>query len=155
MYHIPLKYHRRAQMEGACVLPHSAIEQFALETQSIHRLLATKNIQIEDETKHDASNPFQACHDLRQAKIVTEHLKATINRLIYGLFKGLDPHRRSALQIRWIPAFFPFTSPSYEVEVFYMGKWLEILGCGVVKQLTLDKAGQLHSFGHCSEGLTS
>ncbi|KAH9823955.1 hypothetical protein DFH28DRAFT_944116 [Melampsora americana] len=96
--------------------------------------------QIEDATKVDTENPFQACHDPVQAMTVINHLKATINRLIYGVFAGLDAEQRASLQIRWIPAFFPFTSPSYEVEVMYMGKWLEILGCGLVNQLTLDKA---------------
>lgn len=44
------------------------------------------------------------------------------------------------LRVRWISATFPFTSPSYEVEVWFRGQWLEILGCGVVKQRTLDNA---------------
>ncbi|KAG0149421.1 hypothetical protein CROQUDRAFT_332101 [Cronartium quercuum f. sp. fusiforme G11] len=129
------------QMEGACVLPRSQMDKLATETHEIHRMLATKNIKIDDETKIDSKNPFQDCHDPKQATIVINHLKATINKLIYGLFQGLDAQQQASLQVRWIPAFFPFTSPSYEVEVLYRGKWLEILGCGLVKQLTLDKAG--------------
>jgi phenylalanyl-tRNA synthetase alpha chain len=38
------------------------------------------------------------------------------------------------LKVRWVEAYFPFTSPSWELEVFWQGDWLEILGCGVVKQ---------------------
>ncbi|KAJ8130602.1 hypothetical protein O1611_g3031 [Lasiodiplodia mahajangana] len=38
------------------------------------------------------------------------------------------------LQVRWVEAYFPFTSPSWELEVYYDGDWLECLGCGVVKQ---------------------
>lgn len=135
------------QMEGACVLPQSNMDQFATETHEIQRFLATKNIKIEDDTKVDAQNPTQACHDPVQAITVINHLKSTINRLIYGVFAGLDAKQQASLQIRWIPAFFPFTSPSYEVEVMYMGKWLEILGCGLVKQLTLDKANVPNKIG--------
>jgi phenylalanyl-tRNA synthetase alpha chain len=45
------------------------------------------------------------------------------------------------LRVRWIDAYFPFTSPSYELEVFWEGEWLELLGCGVVAQSVLENAG--------------
>ncbi|MFT5669729.1 MAG: phenylalanyl-tRNA synthetase alpha chain, partial [Glaciecola sp.] len=37
------------------------------------------------------------------------------------------------LQIRFRPSYFPFTEPSAEVDVMGKdGKWLEVLGCGMV-----------------------
>lgn len=45
------------------------------------------------------------------------------------------------LQMRWVEAYFPFTSPSWELEVYYAGDWLEVLGCGVVKQDIYINAG--------------
>ena len=37
------------------------------------------------------------------------------------------------LQVRFRPSFFPFTEPSAEVDVMSKeGKWLEVLGCGMV-----------------------
>jgi phenylalanyl-tRNA synthetase alpha chain len=34
--------------------------------------------------------------------------------------------------------YFPFTHPSYEVEVFHNDKWIEILGCGIVQPAILE-----------------
>ena len=45
------------------------------------------------------------------------------------------------LKVRWVEAYFPFTSPSWELEVYWQGDWLEVLGCGVIRQPLLDNAG--------------
>ncbi|PLW16171.1 hypothetical protein PCANC_19098 [Puccinia coronata f. sp. avenae] len=126
------------QMEGASVLPRDQIERFALKTTELAYQLSHQNISIEDHTTVDQHNPYQPGHQPEHAQLVTENLKATINSLIYALFRNLQD--QSPLKVRWIPAYFPFTSPSYEVEVLFQDKWLEILGCGVVQQRTLDEA---------------
>jgi phenylalanyl-tRNA synthetase alpha chain len=43
--------------------------------------------------------------------------------------------------MRWVDAYFPFTDPSLELEILYNGKWLEVLGCGVIQQKILDSSG--------------
>jgi len=37
--------------------------------------------------------------------------------------------------------YFPFTDPSFEVEIEYNGKWLEVLGCGVIQRQILENCG--------------
>ena len=52
-------------------------------------------------------------------------LKKYLDGLINVLFPGCE--------YRFKEDYFPFTNPSFEVEVMFQGKWLEILGCGVVQ----------------------
>ena len=60
------------------------------------------------------------------------NLKDLIFRIIRSLF-GKD------IKIRFRPSYFPFTEPSAEVDILSSdGKWLEILGCGIVNPIVLE-----------------
>lgn len=60
------------------------------------------------------------------------NLKDLIHVILYELF-GDD------IEIRFRPSYFPFTEPSAEVDILSeSGKWLEILGCGVVNPIVLE-----------------
>lgn len=101
------------------------------------------NIEIVDDTVIHPGNPRQEDrHSLEVMTPLVAHLKHSINSMICHLFAD-EPN----LKVRWIEAYFPFTSPSYEVEIFYQGEWLEVLGCGVVQQKLLDK-GSKYSLNH-------
>ena len=59
------------------------------------------------------------------------HLKDLIYKIVYSLF-GQD------VELRFRPSYFPFTEPSAEVDILSNeGKWLEILGCGIVNPIVL------------------
>lgn len=65
------------------------------------------------------------------------------------------------LQVRFRPSYFPFTEPSAEVDVMGKnGKWLEVLGCGMVHPNVLRSVGidpekyQGFAFGMGVERLT-
>ncbi len=45
------------------------------------------------------------------------------------------------LPVRFRPSFFPFTEPSAEVDVEWQGKWLEVLGCGMIDPNVLRSVG--------------
>jgi phenylalanyl-tRNA synthetase alpha chain len=61
-------------------------------------------------------------------------LKWTLDRLIRALL-GQD------VQLRFRPSFFPFTTPSAEVDVFYRGRWMELLGSGMIRPEVLKSGG--------------
>ena len=53
------------------------------------------------------------------------HLKGVLINFIKEFF-GRD------MEIRFRPSYFPFTEPSAELDIKFQGKWLEVLGCGMV-----------------------
>ena len=56
--------------------------------------------------------------------------------LIYNMIEEIFPN---AKDIRFRPSYFPFTEPSAEVDIKdENGKWLEILGCGIVNPVVLS-----------------
>ena len=60
------------------------------------------------------------------------NLKYLIYKIVFMLF-GKET------KIRFRPSYFPFTEPSAEVDILSEdGKWLEILGCGIVNPIVLN-----------------
>eukprot|EP01052_Picozoa_sp_SAG31_P011114 SAG31_NODE_622_length_13493_cov_7.301254_12_plen_120_part_00 len=67
-----------------------------------------------------------------------DHVESDMKRTLDGLaVKLFGPDT----QTRWNIDDFPFTHPSWEMEVLFEGEWLEVLGCGVVKQDILNACG--------------
>ena len=60
------------------------------------------------------------------------NLKDLINQILLNIFG-------EKVEIRFRPSYFPFTEPSAEVDILSEnGKWLEILGCGIVNPIVLS-----------------
>jgi len=66
--------------------------------------------------------------------ISVAHLKAVIIHFVQRTL-GKD------YQVRFRPSFFPFTEPSFEVDVWFNNKWLELMGCGMVHPQVLRNVG--------------
>ena len=62
--------------------------------------------------------------------ITVAHLKAVIDTMVKGILG-------SEVKTRLRPSFFPFTEPSFEVDVWFKGHWLELMGCGMVHPTVL------------------
>uniref|UniRef100_M4BX34 phenylalanine--tRNA ligase n=1 Tax=Hyaloperonospora arabidopsidis (strain Emoy2) TaxID=559515 RepID=M4BX34_HYAAE len=65
--------------------------------------------------------------------LVKEDLKKTLEGMAKKLFGDVE--------MRWVEAYFPFTEPSLELEIFFNDDWLEVLGCGVLQQEIVRNAG--------------
>lgn len=65
---------------------------------------------------------------------VLEDLQSTMDNLVKHLFGDV--------QTRWIPAYFPFTNPSLELEIYFMDQWVEVLGCGIMHPDTMERTGR-------------
>ncbi|NET30439.1 MAG: phenylalanine--tRNA ligase subunit alpha [Cyanothece sp. SIO1E1] len=60
-------------------------------------------------------------------------LKGTIKVFLEAMFGDIP--------VRFRPSYFPFTEPSAEVDVQWQGRWLEVLGCGMVDPNVLKAVG--------------
>lgn len=62
------------------------------------------------------------------------HLKGVLAHFFKGFFG-------SGAEIRFRPSFFPFTEPSVEVDMQFNGKWLEMMGAGLVNPHVFESVG--------------
>lgn len=120
--------------------------------------LPKHDIKVEDPNPphHETRNPVQSeHHTAAEAEAIAAHLKRSLELMVVEIFslakeaaKRSDPnHVDEPLRMRWVEAYFPFTSPSYELEVYYAGDWLEVLGCGISQQSLFINAGVPNQLG--------
>ncbi|MBG0730781.1 hypothetical protein [Mycoplasma sp. 'Moose RK'] len=62
------------------------------------------------------------------------NLIATIRALLTHVFD-------KDMEIRFRPSYFPFTQPSFEVDIFFNDQWIEVLGCGILHPKVMQNAG--------------
>jgi phenylalanyl-tRNA synthetase alpha chain len=135
------------QMEGAMTWERVLGKALVGEIQEDTRKIASPHLEAEDLMPHfHKGNPRQvAVHSEDEAVAIASHLKRTLESVVVEIFAraslAAGKTQQEKLRVRWIDAYFPFTSPSYELEVFWEGEWLELLGCGVVRQAVLNNAG--------------
>ena len=61
------------------------------------------------------------------------HLRGTVMAFLKAFF--------GELPVRFRASYFPFTEPSAEVDVQWRGRWLEVMGCGMVDPAVLKGLG--------------
>lgn len=125
---------------------HTSAHEVPMLKQGIKSFLITGDVYRRDEI--DASHypvfhqvegvrlfPELNDHPSRDVKvdIVKEDLKRTLEGLVEALF--------GKVEMRWVEAYFPFTEPSLELEIYFNGDWMEMLGCGVLRQEIIRGAG--------------
>jgi phenylalanyl-tRNA synthetase alpha chain len=80
------------------------------------------------------------------AKTTEEKLKMVEDDLKHGL-GGMARELFGNVEMRWVDASFPFTEPSFELEIYFNDEWLEVLGCGVVHKDIVTAVGRGDQLG--------
>jgi phenylalanyl-tRNA synthetase alpha chain len=62
------------------------------------------------------------------------HLKGVLTRFLQTLF-GAD------VKTTFRPSYFPFVEPGGEIDIFRNGRWMEVLGCGMIHPTVLENVG--------------
>jgi len=145
------------QMEGALTWDRNAFpskDALVKQITADFEKLPKHDLVVDDPnpTFHSGSNPLQVSHHSpEEAEAIAAHLKRSLEDMVVTIFTEAGRALAAAgheveesqepLKVRWVEAFFPHTSPSWELEVWWRGDWLEVLGCGVVDQPLLIRAG--------------
>lgn len=83
----------------------------------------------------------QPTHTLEAVKLMEHELKRILGDMVKTLFGP-------KVEVRWVDSQFPFTQPSFEMEIYHKGKWIEVLGCGIMRDEILQSAGVTNSIGY-------
>ncbi|KAJ1802550.1 phenylalanyl-tRNA synthetase alpha subunit, mitochondrial, partial [Coemansia sp. RSA 2598] len=157
------------QMEGVCTFSRAEVQEH-LRNKKLEGAGSRANgseseagqrgsvAQLSDTTEIGKDNPVQPEHTDEEAAFLAEHMKKMMNNMVVQILTKAVAAQKNTVDatskegqpefpVRWIDAFFPFTSPSWEMEVLFQGEWLEICGCGVMKQKILDDAGMSDRLG--------
>ena len=129
---------------------HTSAHQSTLMREGNERFLCTGDVYRRDEI--DASH-FPVFHQMEGVKLfdpelvggamtkeewlaspgcqlVADELKKTLEGLVDELFGPVEK--------QWRDDYFPFTEPSFELDIYYNGDWMEVLGCGMVVSSTRE-----------------
>lgn len=112
----------------------SAYSEFEIFESKWDDLAAGSFSKCIDQTK-------QPCHTLEAVKLIEAELK----RILLGLAKDLFGDN---LKYRWVDTYFPFTQPSWELEIYYKNIWMEVLGCGIMRNEIIQSSGVNNSIGY-------
>lgn len=128
---------------------HTSCHQNELLSQGITDFLVTGDVYRKDEID---SKHYPVFHQMEIVSLVEDEQDPETE--LKGMLSGLVEHLFPGCEYRFNHDYFPFTHPSFEIEVLFKGKWLEILGCGVMQPKILESNGITNRQGiACGLGL--
>mmetsp|Transcript_34773 Transcript_34773/g.57285 ORF Transcript_34773/g.57285 Transcript_34773/m.57285 type:complete len:423 (+) Transcript_34773:48-1316(+) len=133
--------------ENEVLRTHTSAHQTTLLSQGRDAFLCCGDVYRRDEvdrTHHPVFHQMEGVRVWRRAQLAEEGLDPT-KFVEHDLKSGLEGVARELFgdcKMRWNADYFPFTEPSFELEVLYQGDWLEVLGCGVIHPQVLRNAGR-------------
>jgi phenylalanyl-tRNA synthetase alpha chain len=123
--------------DGRLLRTHTSPVQIrALETQAPPiRAVAIGRIFRHEELDATHENTFHQVEGLLVDRDVSAaHLVWVLRTVLRELFGG-------DVETRLRPAYFPFVEPGFEMDMRFRGRWMEILGCGLVHPRVLEAGG--------------
>ncbi|KAL5719394.1 phenylalanine--tRNA ligase [Ranunculus cassubicifolius] len=145
--HVSRNYNDTYYIDAQTVLRcHTSAHQAELLRMGQTHFLVTGDVYRRDSID---STHYPVFHQMEGFRVFTpeEWEKSPIDSTSYAAaelkntLEGLARHLFGDVEMRWVDAYFPFTSPSFELEIYFQ-KWMEVLGCGVVEQEILKANGR-------------
>lgn len=121
------------QMEGVRLFNKHELFASCNDLDSLDLFETDESMKIESDEK-------QAEHTIDAVKMMEIDLKRTVTKLMRDLFGD-------GIETRWNMCYFPFTHPSYELEIKFQGEWMEMLGSGIMRQPILENGGAHDKIG--------
>ena len=134
---------------------HTSAHQTELMREGKSAFLCTGDVYRRDEID---SSHYPVFHQMEGVKIFdpaelpnanpnsdesVEYVKTDLKRHLEGMVQAVF----GDVEMRWVDAYFPFTDPSLELEIFFEGDWLEVLGSGVIEKQILTNCNLDHTNG--------
>eukprot|EP00262_Sarcandra_glabra_P004200 TRINITY_DN15179_c0_g1_i1.p1 TRINITY_DN15179_c0_g1~~TRINITY_DN15179_c0_g1_i1.p1 ORF type:complete len:446 (-),score=55.75 TRINITY_DN15179_c0_g1_i1:147-1484(-) len=146
--HVSRSYNDTYYIDAQTVLRcHTSAHQAELLRQGYTHFLVTGDVYRRDSID---STHYPVFHQMEGVRVfcpdewVTSGMDATSYAAVdlKKTLEGLAQHLFGAVEMRWVDTYFPFTNPSFELEIFFQEKWMEVLGCGVTEQEILKRNGK-------------
>jgi phenylalanyl-tRNA synthetase alpha chain len=122
--------------ENNVLRTHTSAHQNELLNNGYKSFLVTGDVYRKDEIDschYPVFHQMEGVHVFENGEDAQKEFLKVLDGLVNHLFPGCE--------YRINEDYFPFTNPSLEVEVKFNGKWLEILGGGMVRQEILNNCG--------------
>lgn len=131
--------------EETVLRTHTSAHQSEYIKQGKKNFLLTGDVYRRDEI--DAFH-YPIFHQMEGVKILDHKMdKIEICDLIKKELGGLISYLFPNTDFKFVDTYFPFTDPSCEIEVFLKGKWVEVLGAGVIHDKIMNNCGLGHLSG--------
>ncbi|KAG0539294.1 hypothetical protein BDA96_03G310800 [Sorghum bicolor] len=143
--HVSRSYNDTYYVDGQTVLRcHTSAHQAELLRDGHTHFLVTGDVYRRDSID---STHYPVFHQMEGFRVFspdewsgsgmdgTAYAAAELKKMLEGLARHL-------FEMRWVDTYFPFTNPSFELEIYFQDDWLEVLGCGVTEQEILKRNGR-------------
>ncbi|ERN09070.1 phenylalanine--tRNA ligase, chloroplastic/mitochondrial isoform X1 [Amborella trichopoda] len=147
--HVSRSYNDTYYVDAQTVLRcHTSAHQAELLRRGHSHFLVTGDVYRRDSID---STHYPVFHQMEGVRVFSpaEWIPSGLDATSYAAtdlkksLEGLARRLFGAVEMRWVDTYFPFTNPSFELEIYFQEKWMEVLGCGVTEQEILRRNGRL------------